>query len=624
MKKMMRWFMALCVGWASVNVIKTDIKAASDPVRILFTHDLMDHIDPYKTLNEENESVTYGGYAYLASAVSQYSNERTVVLDAGNFSTGTMYASLSASSAPDLALMKAMGYDAVTLGSADFRYGAERTGQMLKTAGEGPALVAANLEFASGAAGTAMKEGWAAAGGSSGALIDAGPYTVGVFGIMDPDENMAEEQRVTVTDQLTAASDTVNALKKEGADLVVCLYSTVQEDLSEFAAGVSADVIIAGGSYPASEQYEKAGSTVIVSADQYGKSLGLLDIDPSDGSVAGYEKIQISDSSFEADEEISEMISGFRTQVQDKIMKRFGLDTEKPAFRAPYSLTTYERLSGSRRYAEAADLVTDSMIEAYSPSSSDEAKAVAIITEDMITGTLFAGTVSANELFQLASGEIGSDGIPGTNIIHCYMRGEDLLALCEMDLMLNADNPSKQMHFGRMRYEYSMNRPETNRVIDVYTEEADGYYVAITGDRLYPVITTASFLRTIPEMIEKTGNVLTCNVYDETGRALTDYDVMTIRNGDGAAVKMWSAIASYIEHFDRGSDGIDVLPDNYRTARRQRTKISSLNVIKLFKHAGQATLDFWLKIVAIPLAALIGLNILVWLINLKKRKETNE
>jgi hypothetical protein len=193
-----------------------------------------------------------------------------------------------------------------------------------------------------------------------------------------------------------------------------------------------------------------------------------------------------------------------------------------------------------------------------------------------------------------------------------------------MDLMLNADNPSKQMHFGRMRYEYSMNRPETNRVIDVYTEEADGYYVAITADRLYPVITTASFLRTIPEMVKKTGDVLTCNVYDETGKALTDYDVMTIRNGDGAAVKMWSAIAAYIEHFDRGSDGIDVLPDNYRTARRQRTKTSSLNVIKLFKHAGQATFDFWLKAVAIPIAVLAGLNILVWLINLKKRKESNE
>jgi hypothetical protein len=76
-------------------------------------------------------------------------------------------------------------------------------------------------------------------------------------------------------------------------------------------------------------------------------------------------------------------------------------------------------------------------------------------------------------------------------------------------------------------------------------------------------------------------------------------------------------------HFDRGSDGVDVLPSNYKSARKQRTKVSAQSIIKLFKHAGKPTVDFYLKVIAIPVAVLIGLNILVWLLNLKKRKETD-
>jgi hypothetical protein len=263
------------------------------------------------------------------------------------------------------------------------------------------------------------------------------------------------------------------------------------------------------------------------------------------------------------------------------------------------------------------------MIEAYNAPESDEAKPVSIITEGMVTGTILQGNVSANDLFSMAYKGMGTDGIPGYNLVHVYMRGSDLMTLCEMDLILHDDNSLEKFHFGRMYYEYSMNRPVTNRVIDVFTEEADGYYIAATADRLYPVITTSDILASIPQMLIDSGVSGECNVYDETGTPVSDFDVMTIRNGDGAAVKLWSAISYYAAHFERGRDGIDDLPETYKKARKQRTKTSSLNVIKLFKHANRATFDFYAKAVAIPVAVLVGLNVLVWLINLKKKKETN-
>ena len=282
-----------------------------------------------------------------------------------------------------------------------------------------------------------------------------------------------------------------------------------------------------------------------------------------------------------------------------------------------YSLTTYERLRTDRKYAQSADLITDSMIEAYHPLDTDEAKPVSITTEDQITSTLVKGDVYPNDLFMLASRGMGFDGVAGENLIHVYMKGSDLLALCEMDLMCNK-NPSQQFHFGRMRYEYSENRPVSNQVIDVYTEEADGYYIAATSDRLYPVITTAKVLDRIQEMMKECGPDLVCNIYDEHGNPASDYELMALRSEDGAAIKQWSAITEYAKHFDRGANGTGVLNDRYKTARKQREKISNLNLMKLFKHASKATYEYYTKLIAIPVAVIAALYILVWLLNRKK------
>lgn len=615
MKKFMTFCMALLLGTAAADSLYIRTEADSEPVRILFTHDLRNHEEQFKVLNEENQAVYAGGYEYLAAAVNEYRTEQTAVLDAGNFSTGSMYAALNSTKAPDLDLLKKIGYDAVSVGKEDFLYGADAFGEMLKASGNHPAVVAANMKFT----GTALKAGWANVDGSEYTLVEAGGYTLGVFGLCQPDEQYAEGAAVEITDPLEASSRAVTALKKAGADLIVCLYSTDEDDFEELCNTAAIDVIIAGGSHTAEEKYRKQGNTVIVSTDPYGQTMGLLDIDPSSKSVRSYETITVSNAHFTADAAIEEDIRNYRKEVNDLVMRRFGLN-QYPVFRTSYSLTSYNRQNAGKGLAEAADLITDSMTEAYSSSEYDEAKPVSIITEEMVTGTLYEGNIYPDDLFKLAYKGMGPDGIPGYNLVHVYMYGKDLLALCEMDLILHEDSSPEKMHFGRMYYEYSNNRPKTNRVIDVYTEEADGYYIAATDDRLYPVITTAEFLKSIPVMAEECGNVLECNVYDESGKIVTDYDVMALRNSDGAAVKVWSAIASYAAHFDRGADGVDVFPSTYKTARKQRTRVSSMNLIRMFKHANRATIEFYTKIVAIPVAVLIGLNILVWLINLKKRK----
>ena len=89
----------------------------STTVRILFTHDLHDHISSYKTLNADGSVSMIGGYAYLAGAIDASRSDNTIVVDAGDFSMGTLYNGIYETHAPDLSLLGAMGYDAVTFGN---------------------------------------------------------------------------------------------------------------------------------------------------------------------------------------------------------------------------------------------------------------------------------------------------------------------------------------------------------------------------------------------------------------------------------------------------------------------------------------------------------------------------
>lgn len=82
-------------------------------VRILFTHDLHDHIDSYRVTNTETrEPEVIGGYAQLAGTIAANRNDHTVLVDAGDFSMGTFYNALFEKSAPDLSLLGMIGYDA--------------------------------------------------------------------------------------------------------------------------------------------------------------------------------------------------------------------------------------------------------------------------------------------------------------------------------------------------------------------------------------------------------------------------------------------------------------------------------------------------------------------------------
>ena len=109
-------------GLASAN-------APTYETTILFTHDTHDHFLPMP----DEEGGEYGGYTRLATLIQQEraAHPDALVLDAGDFSMGSLFQTIYATEAPELRALGAMGYDATTLGNHEFDRGQAFLGRMI-------------------------------------------------------------------------------------------------------------------------------------------------------------------------------------------------------------------------------------------------------------------------------------------------------------------------------------------------------------------------------------------------------------------------------------------------------------------------------------------------------------
>ena len=101
--------------------------AAGKTVSIAFTSDIHSHLD---------ESHGSGGLARVGTLINEIedAHKDTFLLDAGNFSMGTVFQTVYRRRAAELKMLGTMKYDAVALGASEFEYGASGLADMLDSA----------------------------------------------------------------------------------------------------------------------------------------------------------------------------------------------------------------------------------------------------------------------------------------------------------------------------------------------------------------------------------------------------------------------------------------------------------------------------------------------------------
>ncbi len=214
----------------------------SDTATILFTHDLHSHFLPYADENGND----IGGYARLMSAIKgqkeKYPN--AILVDGGDFSMGSLFQTAYTTSALELRLMGAMGYDVTTLGNHEFDYLPEGLMAMLDTAVNSgdklPEIVNSNyLPPKKGETGYS-EDIWRtfdAYGIKDYTVIDRGGVLFVVFGVFGKDSHAcAPNSGMIFADPIASAQITVDKAKKECLDkhgkepVVICLSHSGTED----------------------------------------------------------------------------------------------------------------------------------------------------------------------------------------------------------------------------------------------------------------------------------------------------------------------------------------------------------------------------------------------------------
>ena len=263
-------------GLASAN-------APTYETTILFTHDTHDHFLPMP----DEEGGEYGGYTRLATLIQQEraAHPDALVLDAGDFSMGSLFQTIYATEAPELRALGAMGYDATTLGNHEFDYRARGLAEMLNAAVESgdpvPPIVQANYKLPAEDADTWAA--WNRYGIGDYLILERGGVNYGIFGLMGEEaDSNAPMSGMEFEPAADAAERTVASLEEEllsrnAPYFIICLSHSGTDGRGK------------------GEDYELArrvdGIDVILSGHTHGGQLGLplvrdLLLPPGSGSYA--------------------------------------------------------------------------------------------------------------------------------------------------------------------------------------------------------------------------------------------------------------------------------------------------------------------------------------------------
>jgi len=137
-------------------IVLPQIDALAEPVEnkvdIMFLHDTHSHLNAFTTV-EGTETVTMGGFARIKTLINMQKekNPDTLLLDAGDFSMGTLVQAVYEEEASELRSLGALGIDATTFGNHEFDYRAKGISNMLNAAVNSgdvlPSILLCNMDW---------------------------------------------------------------------------------------------------------------------------------------------------------------------------------------------------------------------------------------------------------------------------------------------------------------------------------------------------------------------------------------------------------------------------------------------------------------------------------------------
>ena len=620
---------------ATIGVLGATASPDTKKVDVMFLHDTHSHLNPFATV-EDGETQTLGGFAKIKTLINQQKAENpdTLLLDAGDFSMGTLVQVVYEEEASEIRMLGELGMDVTTLGNHEFDYKAKGLANMLNTAvasgEELPSLVVCNVDW------DAMEEKGLTEDQKlleaafenyhveEYIVVEKGDVKIAITGVFGKDSlDCVPNCPLVFKNPVEAVKDTVEEIQEEeNVDMIVCVSHSgtwEEDDKSEdeiLAKSVpELDLIISGHTHTKLDEPIVHGDTYIVSAAEYGKYLGNLSMSQkSNGrwNMDSYELITV-DTSIEADKATQEKVDGFMNMVDSKYLEKFGYTRNQVLCTNEIDFATSSDASALHTELNLGSIMADSYTYAVAKMSDSDPHPVdvAVVPAGVIRDSYAKGNITPENVFHSFSLGIGEDGIPGYPLISIYLTGAELKIAAEIDASISDLMTTARLYTDGLYWNYNPNRMILNKVTDVYLCDNDEKRVELEDDKLYRVVTDFYTSQMLGGVTDLSYGLLSIVPKFADGTPVERYEDAVIMTTDGTELKAWAAIAEYMTSFeDTDGDGVGNVPAKYAKEEGRKVVEDSKKIGDLLKNPNKFFFMI-IGLVLVVLAILAGIVILI-------------
>ena len=268
---------------------------------------------------------------------------------------------------------------------------------------------------------------------------------------------------VEFEDPVKTAAKFARLLKeKEKVDLVICLsHGGVHKDKNGNWTGEDVilaqkvpeiDVIISGHTHTLLDKPLIVNGIPIVQTGSYGKGLGRLELEVSNGKVvrSSSRVIPVTDE-IPGDPEIQRMIVQQEQKISDKVPASLHLTYTSVITETSFPLVCNEDTMLEK--SNLGPLISDaiySYVNFHNPPGADITLFPAgLVFDDIIPGA--TGKQSLADIFRVVPMGSGNDDIPGYPLARIYVTGKELKGILEILYLAPSSSADNYIYFGGLR-----------------------------------------------------------------------------------------------------------------------------------------------------------------------------
>ncbi|MBP6218588.1 MAG: bifunctional metallophosphatase/5'-nucleotidase [Oligoflexales bacterium] len=530
---------------------------------------------------QEKGDGTRGGVSRVSSILKQRAaalqeSGPVLILDAGDFTMGTLFHTIVREKGAELSLLSLLNYDAVGLGNHEFDFGPEGLSAMIDrsmaTVGKLPPILASNMKLSESDPRDAGLREWVKKGViRTHLVIERGGLKFGLFGLLGKSavESIVRAGPVKFSPAVETAKEMVRFLKKElKVDVVIALshsgvvfkdsgqWGGEEVDIVSKVPGI--DVLIGGHSHTPLEQPIMVGHTPVVQAGAELQYVGELQLRKNPKEKMSFLRYQLHkiDDRIIGDANIDQLVETYKQDVQNLFLNPLGLSFDAPL---AYVSKNWNRPK-KQEYALGRLVALAYKQEAHAdvgfvPSG--------VLRDDLYHGK--SGIQSLSDLFRILPLGVGEmEDSTGYPLIKMHFTGKEIKSILEILLFAHKVKGEEYFpHFAGLRIVYNPNRVPLDQIMQVHVENGNGVFKEMDlsdSKTLYSVATTSyegNFLWIIPQLsyglLSVTPKMANGDPVKELKQTLV-YSYSQTLGGPLREYKAWMALVRYIQSLPTSSE----------------------------------------------------------------------